>query len=133
MLLKHIYMGWKFQRTLKLDISFSLEHFFMSAAILPQLPQRLQMALSSNKMLNNNHPLISIAPPKTFLVLVRQKVIIKSVWHIFKYQIWSNTIYIYIYTYIYMYIYIYIYIFVPTYDVEIYIENFLSIYLPIFV
>ena len=33
MLLKHVYMGWKFQRTLKLDISFSLEHFFISVAI----------------------------------------------------------------------------------------------------
>ena len=121
MLLKHIYMGWKFQRTLKLDMSFSLEHFSISVAILPQLPQRLQVTLLSNKMLNNNHPLISIAPPKTFLVLVRQKVIIKSVWQIFKYQIWSNTIYIYIYIYI------------PTYDIEIYRESFLSIYLPIFV
>ena len=123
MLLKHIYMGWKFQRTLKLDMSFSLEHFSISVAILPQLPQRLQVTLLSNKMLNNNHPLISIAPPKTFLVLVRQKVIIKSVWQIFKYQIWSNTIYIYIYIYIY----------IPTYDIEIYRESFLSIYLPIFV
>ena len=101
MLLKHIYMGWKFQRTLKLDMSFSLEHFSISVAILPQLPQRLQVTLLSNKMLNHNHPLISIAPPKTFLVLVRQKVIIKSVWQIFKYQIWSNTIYIYIYIYIF--------------------------------
>ena len=93
MLLKHIYMGWKFQRTLKLDMSFSLEHFSISVAILPQLPQRLQVTLLSNKMLNNNHPLISIAPPKTFLVLVRQKVITKSAWHIFKYQIWSNMAY----------------------------------------
>ena len=32
MLLKYVYMGWKFQRTLKLDISFSLEHFFISVA-----------------------------------------------------------------------------------------------------
>ena len=28
MLLKHVYMDWKFQRTLKLDISFGLENFF---------------------------------------------------------------------------------------------------------
>ena len=32
MLLKYVYMSWKFQRTLKLDISFSLEHFFISVA-----------------------------------------------------------------------------------------------------
>ena len=37
MLLKHVHMGWKFQRTLKLDISFSLEHFFISVAIFPQV------------------------------------------------------------------------------------------------
>ena len=37
MLLKHVYMGWKFQRTLKLDISFSLEHFFISVAIFTQV------------------------------------------------------------------------------------------------
>ena len=33
MLLKHVYMGCEFQRTLKLDISFSLEHFFISVAV----------------------------------------------------------------------------------------------------
>ena len=37
MLLKNVYMGWKFQRTLKLDISFSLEHFFISVAIFTQV------------------------------------------------------------------------------------------------
>ena len=37
MLLKHAYMGWKFQRTLKLDISFSLEHFFISIVIFTQV------------------------------------------------------------------------------------------------
>ena len=37
MLLKHIYMGWKLQRTLKLDISLSLEHFFISVAIFTQV------------------------------------------------------------------------------------------------
>ena len=37
MLLKHVYMGWKFQRTLKLDISFSLEYFFISVAIFTQV------------------------------------------------------------------------------------------------
>ena len=30
-------MGWKFQRTLKLDISFSLEYFFISVAIFTQV------------------------------------------------------------------------------------------------
>ena len=30
-------MGWKFQRTLKFDISFSLEHFFISVAIFRQV------------------------------------------------------------------------------------------------
>ena len=30
-------MGWKFKRTLKLDISFSLEHFFISVAIFTQV------------------------------------------------------------------------------------------------
>ena len=30
-------MGWKFQRTLKSDISFSLEHFFFSVAIFTQV------------------------------------------------------------------------------------------------
>ena len=37
MLLKQVYMGWKFQRTLELDISFSLEHFFISVAIFTQV------------------------------------------------------------------------------------------------
>ena len=37
MLLKHVYMGWKFQRTLKLYISFCLEHFFISVAIFTQV------------------------------------------------------------------------------------------------
>ena len=37
MLLKHVYMGWKFQKTLKLEISFSLEHFFISVAIFTQV------------------------------------------------------------------------------------------------
>ena len=37
MLLKHVYMGWKFQRTLKLSMSFSLEHFFISVAISTQV------------------------------------------------------------------------------------------------
>ena len=37
MLLKHVYMGWKFQRTLKLNISFSPEHFFISVAIFTQV------------------------------------------------------------------------------------------------
>ena len=34
---KHVYMDCKFQRTLKLDISFSLEHFFISVAIFTQV------------------------------------------------------------------------------------------------
>ena len=37
MMLKHAYMGWKFQRILKLDISFSLENFFISVAIFTQV------------------------------------------------------------------------------------------------
>ena len=37
MLLKHVYMGWKLQGTLKLDISFSLEHLFISVAIFTQV------------------------------------------------------------------------------------------------
>ena len=37
MLLKHVYMGLKFQRTLKLDISLSLEHFFISVANFTQV------------------------------------------------------------------------------------------------
>ena len=37
MLLKHAYMGWKFQRTLKLSMSFSLEHFLISVAISTQV------------------------------------------------------------------------------------------------
>ena len=37
MLLKHVYMGWHFQRTLKLDISFSLQHFFISVGIFTQV------------------------------------------------------------------------------------------------
>ena len=37
MLLKHVYMGWKVQRTLKLDISFILENFFISVAIFTQV------------------------------------------------------------------------------------------------
>ena len=37
MLLKRVYMGWKFQRTLKVDFSFSLEHFFISVAIFTQV------------------------------------------------------------------------------------------------
>ena len=32
-LLKHVYMGQKFTRTLKLSMSFTLEHFFISVAI----------------------------------------------------------------------------------------------------
>ena len=37
MLLKHVYMDWKFQRILEFDISFSLEHFFISVAIFTQV------------------------------------------------------------------------------------------------
>ena len=37
MLLRHVYMGWKFQRTLKLGICFSLEHFFIAVAISTQV------------------------------------------------------------------------------------------------
>ena len=37
MLVTHVYMGWKFQRTLKLDISYSLEHFFIPVAIFTQV------------------------------------------------------------------------------------------------
>ena len=37
MLLKQVYMGWKFQRTLELDVSFSLEYFFISVAIFTQV------------------------------------------------------------------------------------------------
>ena len=38
MLLKHVYMGWKFHRTLKLDIfPFSLEHFLTSVEIFTQV------------------------------------------------------------------------------------------------
>ena len=37
MLLKDVYMGWKFPRTLKLDICFSLEHFFMTVAVFTQV------------------------------------------------------------------------------------------------
>ena len=33
MLPRHVYVGWKFQRTLKLGMSFSLEHFFIAVAI----------------------------------------------------------------------------------------------------
>ena len=37
MMLKHAYKGWKFQRTLELDISLSLERFFISVAIFTQV------------------------------------------------------------------------------------------------
>ena len=37
MLLKHVYMNWEFQRKLKLDISFSLEYFFISVATFTQV------------------------------------------------------------------------------------------------
>ena len=36
-MLKHVYMGQKFQRILKLDIPFSLKHFFFSVAIFTQV------------------------------------------------------------------------------------------------
>ena len=41
MLLKHVYMGHKFQRTLKLSMSFSLKHFFISVAIITQVASAL--------------------------------------------------------------------------------------------
>ena len=47
MLLKHVYMGWKFQRTLKLDISFSLEHFFIPVAIFTQVASAPLMELTT--------------------------------------------------------------------------------------
>ena len=37
MLLKHVYMGSKFWRTLKLGMSFSLEHFFIALPISTQV------------------------------------------------------------------------------------------------
>ena len=37
MLLKHVYMDWKFWRTLALDMSFRLEYFFISVAISTQV------------------------------------------------------------------------------------------------
>ena len=37
MMLKHVYMGQKFQRIFKLDIPFSLKHFFFSVAIFTQV------------------------------------------------------------------------------------------------
>ena len=49
MLLKHVYMGWKFQRTLKLDISFTLEHFFISVAIFTQVASASLSTLTGKK------------------------------------------------------------------------------------
>ena len=52
MLLKHVYMGGKFQRTLKLDISLSLEHFFISVPIFTQVasaPLRQKLKIGNLK------------------------------------------------------------------------------------
>ena len=43
MLLKHVYIGGKFQRTLKSGMSLSLEHFSISAAIFTQVASALLM------------------------------------------------------------------------------------------
>ena len=42
-------MGWKFQRTLKLAISFSLEHFFISVAIFTQVASASLSTLTGKK------------------------------------------------------------------------------------
>ena len=48
--LKHVYMGWKFQTTLKLDIFFlSLEHFFISVAIFKQVATA-SLKIESNEL-----------------------------------------------------------------------------------
>ena len=52
MLLKRVYMGWKFQRTLELDISFSVEHFFISVAIFTQVASApLKLYVESPKLM----------------------------------------------------------------------------------
>ena len=37
MLLKHVHIGWKLQRTLELTMSFSLKHFFILVTISTQV------------------------------------------------------------------------------------------------
>ena len=63
MLLKHGFIGWKFQRTLKLDISFSLEHFFISVAIFTQVASCL-----SRSSFGPSFPNSEITAPYQFLL-----------------------------------------------------------------
>ena len=51
MLVKHVYMGQKFQRTLKLSMSFSLKHIFISAEILTQVASAPLSHFSSHNLL----------------------------------------------------------------------------------
>ena len=50
MLLKHVYMGYKFQRIFKLSISFSLKHFFISVAISTQAASAPLMETESRSL-----------------------------------------------------------------------------------
>ena len=66
MLLKHVYMGGKFQRTLKLDISLSLEHFFISVPIFTQVAS----APLRQKLKNGNLKTVAVGYVKRIYLML---------------------------------------------------------------
>ena len=66
--LKHVYMDWKFQRTFEFDISFSLEHFFISVAIFSQVASAPLSLVENLKSLPPNKKLLAKSKIMTVLI-----------------------------------------------------------------